>query len=238
MNIVVNEPLIRRNSQIAKFAPLIGLLVLGGGMYVSLTQPELYWATLGALIVGFILSQVGIYYVNRWGRRPRPDELLNVALKGLDGRYTLYHYTTPVSHLLVGPSGLWILMPRHQRGVISYAKGRWHQKGGNLYLKIFAQESLGRPDLEVAGEIESLQKLLKEKLPEEKIPPIQTALVFTHPKTEVKISDEENPPAETVLLDKLKNVVRKVGKANPLSQERIIMIQDAIGPQVSEKVSE
>ena len=57
----------------------------------------------------------------------------------------------PTAHLLVGPVGVWVLMPRHQAGRITYDenKNRWRQKGGNFYLKIFAQENLGRPDLEI-----------------------------------------------------------------------------------------
>ena len=229
MNIVRNDALVRRNARIAQITMLGGLLVLGGGMFISFRMPEQFGLSLAALMIGFALSQVGIYFSNRWGRRPRPDELLNQALKGLDNKYSIYHYTAPVSHLLVGPSGIWVLMPRHQRGKITYAKGRWHQKGGNLYLKIFAQESLGRPDLEVMSEIENLQNFFKKNLPEDtKLPEIQAALVFTNPKAEVDIPEDENPPAATILLGKLKEIVRKPTKGKTLSVEKVRQIRQLL----------
>ena len=166
MNIVRNDKTIKRNSRIAQFTMLGGLVVLAAGMFISFRYPEQFALSLGALMVGFLLSQVGIYFSNRWGRRPRPDELMDQALKGLDNKYTLYHYCTPVSHLLVGPSGVWILLPYYQRGKITYYNGRWRQKGGNAYLKIFAQESLGRPEMEMAGEMDSLKAYFKKILPD------------------------------------------------------------------------
>lgn len=230
MNIVRNEKLIRRNSRIAQFTMLGGLVVLGAGMVISFRYQDQYALSLGALMTGFILSQIGIYFSNRWGRRPRPDELLDQALKGLDSKYTLYHYTAPSAHLLVGPSGLWVLMPYYQRGRFTYENGRWKQKGGNLYLKIFAQESLGRPDLEILGETENLQSYLGKHLPDGVVPEIRAALVFTHPKAEIDIDPEAQPPAEAVALGKLKELVRKSAKTKALSVEKVKLVQDAILP--------
>jgi hypothetical protein len=229
MNIATNETLVKRNTRIAQVAMIAGLIVLAGGMFISFRMPERFTISLAALMVGFILSQVGIYYSNRWARRPRPDEVLNKALKGLDGRHTLYHYLAPVSHLLVGPSGLWIFLPMHQGGRISYANGRWKQRGGNFYLKIFAQESLGRPDLEIAAEVQTLEKFLKQKLGEDsKIPDIHVALVFFNPKAEILDISDEQAPAYTVKPDDLKDLVRKKGKQKTLSPEFARQIQDLL----------
>ncbi len=233
MNITRNDSLIKRNTLIGRITSLAGLAVLVGGMYVSFQYPTLVSISLVSLLMGFILSQVGIFYMNRWGRSPRPDELIDQALKGMDKRYALYHYTGPASHLLVGPSGVWVLMPYYQRGAITYNKGRWRQVGGGLgyaYLKVFAQEGLGRPDLEVSGEVKNLQDFLKKKLGEEETPPIQAALVFLNPKAEIKIPEDETPPAETVLLKDLKDVIRRTGKSGgrSLSPEKVKAIQDAL----------
>lgn len=226
MEIEINEAIIRRNTRIAQIATFSGLLVLVAGMVISFRTPNAFGLSFGALMLGFALSQIGIYYTNRWGRRPRPYELLNQALKGLDGKYTLYHYTTPTSHLLIGPAGVWVLMPRYQRGTIRYENGRWRQKGGNFYLKMFAQEGLGRPDLEVASEVESVRTFLKKRLGEENVPPVQAALVFTHDKTVIDIDPEANPPAATVALAKLKEFIRKSAKSKPISMERVVEIQE------------
>ncbi len=228
MNIVRNDKTIKRNSRIAQFTMLGGLVVLAAGMFISFRYPEQFGISLGALMVGFLLSQVGIYFSNRWGRRPRPDELIDQALKGLDNKYSLYHYSTPVSHLLVGPAGVWILLPYYQRGKITYENGRWKQKGGNAYLKIFAQESLGRPEMEVAGEMDSLKAYFTKILPGEITPEINAALVFTNPRAEINIPEDEMPPAEAIPIVKLKELVRKTGKSKGLSLEKVKVIQDAI----------
>jgi hypothetical protein len=180
-----------------------------------------------SLLVGFVLSQIGIYYGNRWGRRPRPDELLSQALKGLDGRYNLYHYTTPTSHLLVGPAGVWILMPRHQPGTISYdpARNRWRQRGGNVYLKIFAQDSLGRPDLEFGPELNNMQRFLRDHLEDGEPPEVQAALVFTNEKTEVEADDA---PIAAVQARKLKDFIRKAAKSKPISQTTLEEIKQIL----------
>jgi hypothetical protein len=221
MNIITNERLVRRNARIAQVSMLAGLLVLAGGMYISFRVPEQFGLSLVALLVGFTLSQIGIYFSNRWGRKPRPDELLDQALKGLDSHYTIFHYTGPASHLLVGPAGIWVLQPYHQRGTITYSKGRWRQKGGNIYMKIFAQEGIGRPDVEVSAEVQSVQRFLQEYFPDDdKIPPVEAALVFTNPKVEINIPEDESPPAETLPVAKLKSEIRKKAKDKYLSPER------------------
>ncbi len=221
MNIIINERLIKRNRRIGLAATLAGLVVLGVGMYISFRQPDYFLYSLLALLVGFLLSQVGIYFSNRWGRSPRPDEMLSQSLKGLDKKFTLYHYTSPVSHLLVGPSGLWILQPRIQKGEISYSKGRWRQKGGNLYMKIFAQEGLGRPDLDIAAETRAMEKYLSDVMPEEELPSPEAALVFLHPDANINISEDETPPAETFHASKLKDFIRKSSKNKTLTTDQI-----------------
>lgn len=229
MNIAINETLVKRNTRIAQVAMIGGLAILALGMFISFRMPERFTLSLAALMLGFVLSQIGIYYSNRWARRPRPDEVINKALKGLDGRHTMYHYIAPVSHLLVGPSGVWIFMPMHQAGKISYANGRWKQRGGNFYMKIFAQESLGRPDLEVVHEVETIEKFLKQHLDEGlKIPDIHVALVFFNPKAEVLVDGDAEAPAYTVKADNLKDLVRKKGKQKSVSPETAKQIQDLL----------
>jgi hypothetical protein len=232
MNVITNQALIRRNARIAQFSGLAGLAVLLGGMYFLFVQPEQFAIIWVMVLLGFILSQVGIYFTNRWGRRPRPDERLNQALKGLDHNYTLYHYTSPTGHLLVGPAGVWVLLPRYQRGTITYDKGRWRQKGGGIglaYMKFFGQEGLGRPDLEINAEVDSVEKFLKQHMSEEELPPVQAVLIFTNEK--VNLQDVDDAPTPTMLPKKLKEFIRKQVKARPVSMDKIRKTKDALeGP--------
>ncbi|MEJ2262005.1 MAG: hypothetical protein P8X95_01070 [Anaerolineales bacterium] len=228
MEIITNERLIRRNARIGQITSIVGLIVLAGGAYISFTQSQqLVPISLAALLVGFALSQIGIYFGNRWSRRPRPDETLNQALKGLDDRYALYHYSTPAAHLLIGPAGVWVLLPRHQRGKITYEeeKGRWRQKGGNMYLKIFAQEGLGRPDLEVGSEINAAEGYLAKILSKDEVPEVQAALIFTNDRAEV---EADNAPSPTLHVKKLKDFIRKTAKSKPISMDTVKEIQEEI----------
>jgi len=229
MEIISNEKLIRRNARIGQISSIAGLLILAGGMFVSFTRQDLFFISMMALLLGFVLSQIGIFFGNRWGRRPRPDEMISQALKGLDGRYSLYHYASPTSHLLVGPAGVWVLMPRHQAGTITYdsVRNRWRQRGGNLYLKIFAQEGLGRPDLEIGSEIGAVQTYLQKHLPDGKVPEVQAALVFTNDRAVV---EAEDAPVPTLQARRLKELIRKRAKSKPLSTDQLAEVKKALQP--------
>jgi len=229
MKIVINEKMIRRNARIGQVMGAAGLLVLAGGMYISIKMPTQIAFSWGALVLGFTLAQVGIYFGNRWGRRPRMDEALSQALKGLDNRYTLYHYSTPAGHLLVGPAGVWVLIPLYQRGVITYEKGHWRQKGGGIgltYLKMFAQEGLGNPDVEVATRVGGIKQDLEKKMTAVQVPPIQVALVFTNEQAVLQVDDA---PIPAVAAKKLKDLIRKAAKNDPLSLTKLEAIQNTLG---------
>ena len=222
MKVITNEKLIKRNSRLGQIATIAGLLVLVGGMFISFRYPNYAGFSWIALLVGFALSQLGLYFGNRWGRHPRPDELIDQGLKGLNEQYSLYHYTTPVAHLLVGPSGLWVIMPYYQVGKIVYEKGRWKQKGGGFmqrYLRAFAQEGLGRPDLEGPAEAQTINRFIRKRLPEDvELPEANIALVFTNEKAELEIDDA---PILTLPIKKLKESIRKSAKEKPLSPDLI-----------------
>jgi hypothetical protein len=228
MNIIRNDKLIKRNSLISKITMFGGLIVLAGGLFISFGRADLFWLSTIALVVGFILSQIGIYFANRWGRSPRPDELIDLSLKGLDGKFTLYHYETPADHLLVGPSGIWVLLPRPQKGIISYSNGRWRHRGGSLYLKLFAQEGLGRPDIEVKDETHRVQEYLSKELEGTTVPDVRAALVFTNPSVQIDIPEDETPPAETIQAGKLKDLVRKNAKEKGLPSTTAQLINTAL----------
>ncbi|MBT3314519.1 MAG: hypothetical protein HN390_07880 [Anaerolineae bacterium] len=228
MKIISNEKLIKRNAKIGQATSLSSLVILGLGMYISFQKPELFNISIGALLVGFILSQVGIYFGNRWGRSPRPDELLDQGLKGIPGEYTLYHYSSPVPNLLVGPAGIWLLLPFHQHGTIIYDGKKWKTKGGGFtqsYMKVFGQESMSRPDLDAGAFADKLTKALKKEMPEEQIPPIQAALVFTSKTVEVEADDA---PVPTLHLKKLKPFIRKMAKEAPITAKEIKAVNDAL----------
>jgi hypothetical protein len=231
MKIISNDKLIARNKKIGQVTTFISLGVLVLGFIATFNQQFMNWSML-ALVIGFILSQIGIYYGSRWGKSPRPDELISAALKGLGDKFNLYHYMTDVSHLLIGPAGIWVLLPYAQKGTITFdeTKNRWKQKGGSFYMKLFAQESLGRPDADVRASLASAEKsLIKAADGEFEIPPIQAALVFTNDRADVSCP---NAPVLTIHAEKIKDYLRKTTKENPIPAEMVALLQQKL-PQES-----
>lgn len=205
-----------------------GLAVLGLGMYISISIPNLANYAFVCLIIGFVMSQVGMYMGSRWGRSPRPDEKLDAALKGLHSEFNIYHYSSPVSHLLIGPSGIWVLLPYHQRGNVSFEKNRWKLKGGGFlqgYMRIFGQEGLGRPDLDAENEVQRLKKSFVKKLDESDIPEIKPILVFTTDEVEL---DAGESPIPALKLKQLKEFMRQGGKNRALSTDQIKTLTEAL----------
>jgi len=228
MKIISNEKLIKRNATIGQVTSLSSLVILGIGMYLSFKDVAYFNISIGALLVGFILSQVGIYFGNRWGRSPRPDELLDQGLKGLPNGYTIYHYSSPVPNLLVGPAGIWLLLPFHQKGTITYNGKKWKSKSGGFtqsYMSLFGQENISRPDLDAGAFAEKLKKVLIKEMPEATIPPILAALVFTSNAAEVQADDA---PVPTMHLKKLKPFIRKMAKEAPITAQEIKAVNEAL----------
>jgi hypothetical protein len=224
MKIIKNEKLIKRNGTIGQYLSLGALVVLGVGMYISFTRPELFTISLVCLAVGFIMTQVGMYMGTRYGRSPRPDERLDAGLKGLHSDFHMLHYTAPVSHLLVGPSGVWVILPFQQGGQIFFDKKRWRVRGGGFfqaYMRVFGQEGIGRPDLEAEGEAASLKKFLVKNLGESNVPEIKPILVFTNEKVELEAGES---PIPAMKLKQLKEFMRQGAKSRALTSEQVAQI--------------
>jgi len=227
MRVITNEKFIARNARWGKWASMAALIILAAGVYLTFARPDLVVLTFVALIVGFLLSQVGIYFSSRWAKPPRIDQQITKALKGLGREYTLYHYSTPASHLLIGPAGIFLFIPRYQRGKITYRKGKWRQHGGPLlwYLRLFAQEGIGRPDLEIEAEVKAVRKAVEAILDDvEELPPITPILVFTNPQAEVNAPDA---PVPTLKIDELKKFLKPYLKSRKLTSEQLKRLREA-----------
>jgi hypothetical protein len=228
MKIIKNETLIKRNAKIGGWTSIAALIVLGLGMYISFTRPELFTYSLLALLLGFTLTQIGMYMGSKFGRSPRPDEKLDAGLKGLQNEFVMYHYTSPVSHLLVGPAGIWVIKPYHQRGQVTFTKNRWRMSGGGFlqnYMRIFGQEGLGRPDIEIESDIRSLRKHLSNKIDESEMPEINALMVFTSDDVEI---DAEDSPVPAMKLKQVKEFVRQRAKEKKLPAEAINKLKTAL----------
>lgn len=228
MKIVSNPKKIERNYKIGLYTSLSSLAFLVGAViltFTGLSRPDLTMYSFIAMVVGLVLSQVGVYFANRWGKSPRVDERITQGLKGLDERYTLYNYSTPVPHLLVGPAGVWVITPQYQSGTVTFEKNRYRQQGVGFFSRVVGQEGLGRPDLEASTYQEDLQKFLKKSLPENSEVNVRTVIVFTNPKATVQAQDA---PVPTLHVEKLKDFVRRKAKEEPANLQSVRQVQEIL----------
>ncbi|MDY7041281.1 MAG: nuclease-related domain-containing protein [Chloroflexota bacterium] len=229
MKVMRNEKHTKSRARVGQWASLGGMAVLGLGLLISFTRPQLIGISFACLLVGLALSQVGLYFTKRWVQRPRPDEVLESALKGFSNRFELYSFYLPAPHVLLGPSGLFVLRVQPQEGQITHQAGRWHQKFSVArFMGFSGQETVGDPTREAQSEAQNIAAFLAEHLPDEKIA-VQPLIVFTNDKAELSISE---PPIPVLPHKKLKSYLRGPGKGY-LPSRQLELLSELFAAQVS-----
>lgn len=217
MKIITNDSLITRNNRLGFWASLISPLCLAFGVSNLVSNPERTIFSVLLIFAGLIIFYFGISF-RKWGRETHI--FFDQALKKFGKEYTLYHFHTPASHLLVGPAGIWILIPRHVEGSISFnsKRGKWKVRKFTLVKKFIAlfSEGIGNPALEIIREADDLDRYLQTRWEDERQPLINAAVIFIDPNTEI-ISDDY--PVPTIKLAKLRDFIRTQENKNniPLS---------------------
>lgn len=207
MKIVRNDELIKRNKTIANVTSIAGIAILVFGLILSFNPtPTRTLISFIALIVGFIVAQISTYFVTRFAREPRYDEVISDNLSKLSNEYTLYVYSTPIAMALVGPAGIWIPIPLAASGEITYDK-RWKQRGGSFMMKLFGQENIGRPALDIESNEKEIRKALASEMPEDQLPPIKGILVVMNPNA--TIGDIADAPELITEAEALRRTLRK-----------------------------
>lgn len=218
MQLALNQRLVRRYSLMGNAFFFGGLAAAILVLVLSFTRPQDSLMLTGIALMAFIIAQIGVSFVNRYGRHPRIDELLSDALKGLDGRFSLFHYLIGFEHVLIGPPGVLILLPRSEAGTISYDDSGWIQtvtKGG-LFRRP-GPRPIRSIDRETQHAVEAVQRALRLTLGEVE-PAIKPVLVFYHAQAKVEVSDS---PILAAHVKKLKSTIRKLPKAASLSESAI-----------------
>lgn len=229
MKLSKNNRLIQRNKKISQIVLYSSLALLVIGLIWSFKGTDITQYTYAYIILipAYILVQISIYMANKWGRSPRPDEIIEQSLKGLNDQYSLYNYCTGVQHLLVGPAGVWIIKPYHQYGTISFndVKHRFEQKGGaNFIAKQFGQESLSNIENESKNALRDLLNYLKKNNINIDLEP-KIVNIFFSEKADVIA---RNAPEITIHANKLKDMIRNQAKLNPLRDEKINQIRQQL----------
>ena len=219
MKILRDEEQMAKMKQRSQRATLIGFLFLLGGfllLFILQDNPNVILYQMLALIAGFALSQYGAYLTHRYGRSPRPDEVLDEAVKPVarDGR--MYHYLLPAPHVLLTKTGPIVFVLKYQVGNISAVEDRWTQKGIG-FRRFFGQEGLGNPSKDAESSITAMANYIREHTPEVEEVPIAAMIVFTSKNiTNLEVSEANFPAMHAT---KVKGFLRQKGIGKPLPVE-------------------
>lgn len=222
MKLVINEKYIQRNKNIGGAIFIINLLVLGIGAYFAFTRDmtKIYYSWF-ALIIGFALTRISMYFMNRFGRTPRYDEALTEVFGKLRHNYTFFVYSSPAPHLLLGPCRIWLPILVTSSGKISYENEKWKHSGVGIFQRLTGQETLVNPEQEVAEASKKIQEqMVKHGIPYNQQPTLQPVIVLLMART--TIGNLDNAPYSVVPLPELKRFIRKKDRldcANEISPE-------------------
>ncbi len=236
MQVVENKSYVSgkmRIGNIANFASM-GLLIVGFvlSLMTNTFGQEAIFAAYVALIGAFLLLSYGRNYTRRWGPRFRQDQWLIPAMRGVDNRYTMFNYAAPElpDHVLIGPGGLFVLVPKPNGGTVRYQNGRWSRGsiGGRLFRGL-AEGGLGNPLADVNRAMALLAAYLRKHGSEELIAGLEARpiVVFTNPGTQLEVS---SPPIPIVQTKELKSIFRRAKLA--LTQEKVDELKLVLGREV------
>lgn len=214
MKLVINEKYINRNKKIGGAIFIANLTILGIGAYFAITgdMTKVYYSWI-ALVLGFGLTRLSMYFMNRFSRTPRNDEILAEIFNKLRHEYTFFAYASPVNFLLLGPCRMWLPILVTSGGKISFENGKWNHSGVSLFKRLIGQESLARPEQEVAEASKSIQdQLAKHGIPYDQQPALEPIIVLM--MTDTTTGDLKDAPYPVVTLPELKRFIRREDREN------------------------
>jgi len=218
MKIIINEPKVKRLGKIGTILRWASILLLVVALFAvfspkiinSQTSLSIYF---GVLIVGVFLSSISNFLTSRYGKSPRPDELLDKSLKGLDDKYTIYHFKHSIPHLLVGPIGIWTLIPTFVDGEIMFDEKKkiWTRKSGSFLNRFLSREAFGRPDKELNDHKKEFSKFLSTNNISDNVQ-LKAAVILLNKKCSITHPLEED---DILVLpyEKAKEKFRKLAKS-------------------------
>lgn len=234
MKIIIDQKTVQRNATIGKIlrwvslgCMLIGLIAVFSEEIFS--NPNLFTIFFSIMIVGVLLSSVSGFFTNRFGKSPRPDELIDKTFKGLDDRFQIFHYRSSIPHLLIGPAGLWSIVPTFIDGEIIYDENKenWTHKRNSLVNRLLQKEYFPNPLSEYKHHKKELEKILKEKTKNDDNPELKLLVLLLNKNVSISGNFEK----DYILImpfEKVKDRFRKMAKNINLSDEVYALLEDLL----------
>lgn len=205
----VNDKFLATRARWAKILSFAGLGCLVVSAALMSRMLLLAW---GVLIVGLLVSSLGTYLATRYVREPTAQGALGKALKGFDDRHILYSFMLPVEHVLVTPSGVWVIVVKKQPGQFSYDGKKWRQKFTlSRLLGFLGEPGLGDPLRDIARDIAVVSEKLAREIPDIEVP-IEGVVLFTDPRASVRAKDTSWP---VITQESLKGFLRRSLRGKP-----------------------
>lgn len=221
MRLVRNNGYIKSRRRLSRLTVLAGVMMLGGSIALTFFVPALFIPGYALLILGFITFNMGLQQTSKWGRHPRPDEILVNALRRLNDRYTLIHFPAVgkghPEHVLVYQGGIAVITTREVQGRVSVEGNKWRRTGGRVWALIgMSGPQLGNPTADNERDQQALRTILTEHgLPGEET--IDGIIVFVNPRAELQVGSTD---LTVVTTEGLAHAVRE------LSAETVLATKD------------
>ena len=210
MKIFINKPKVNARARLSNFASVGGLILLLASVVIPLFLPSWASAAYVLMIAGMGVAMVGIYFANRWVRKPRPEESLAKALNSFGDNYFLYHYPLlPCDHLLLTPTGVIVLEVVNLAGNFSYKNGKWKEAMTiGRALRYIVEDRVSNPIHAAQQAVQELEDLLSKECNLDSSIFIRPMVVFAHPLVQLEV---ENPPFPVCRVEKLKKQINSKG---------------------------
>jgi hypothetical protein len=226
MEIYINTPFLKQRAKIGKYSTWAGVAALLIGLFMASRS---IWISYLSLLIGLVGATVGSHFSSTYVREPRPEQMFSHLLDGLDKRYAVYCYFMPSNHVVLSHYGLTVLLPKAQKGEITYSNGRWQHKAGmRKILQLIGEPGLGNPEKELASEMKWVRDWLTKAVPELEVP-VQGVIVFIHPEAALNAAGSPTPAMLSV---DLPEYMRQGMKGQPTistaNQKELRRVLDAI----------
>ncbi len=243
MRVETNDFLIKRNRRIAttlfffSLAVLIFGFIAANGQFMGLdllgTFGDTGYLVLMplVLIIGFGTTIVSVRMTNLWIRQPRPEEAIEMGLKGIGNKAVLYNYLhLPARHVLIAPQGVFAIVTRFQDGRYVIENDKWKQRRSfaGVLFSAFRMDGIGNPHFDAELAADHIQDVIDEINPDVEVQPL---ILMIDPRANLEINGETSVPVlyamhkagDKKLSPNLKDYMREVAK-----EERPTLTQDEI----------
>ncbi len=218
MRIYTNEKFIEKRTKLGRRTSMVGLVILMVGMAASFSPGLIAgWAesgnelantalatwlvgggwlfvSMGALLIGFLLGQIGNANVRNFAASPRADEVIEKTLKGFDDRNHFYAWAEPTDLVLAGPAGIFAFVTRSMGGKLTIQNGKIKQPFSiKRLIFAFGQEPAGLPGEEAQGDANKLGAWLAEQIGNEEPVDVKPIVVFTNENVQLDVQDSDVP---------------------------------------------